>query len=812
MGRKRGRSDARRVLLPVFEALERREVLSRTLPIPLVPPGVRMVQTGSALYEVRLSGPGSMRVRPMGGGQFGVDLFGTTDASALSVSRTKVRPHVRIGSLSLGRIDVKSGHLGTIQAPVATLQGTFDTVDGSMRAIALGGIGPRARVDVAGDVGSLDVGTIQLGPSGVLHVGGSLGNWTSGLVELNGGRARVDGDVVWGRFGGLALKDQSKLVLGGSFGSLRVLDNAVVMGGSLLEIGGSLGGMEVDQTLLIAGTGWIHVRQDVVGSIDVGDDLLLDGGEFRVGRGIQGDLTVVEKLDIRGGGRFDVAGGVASMGAGAILLGPSDVFYVGGSIGEWTSGLVGLDGGQVWIGGDVIRGQFGGLALWGHSELSLGGSFGSMGVLDSVVVVDGSSLEIGGSLGGMDVAGVVRIASAGRFDVRQDMTGTLAVGDDLILDAGTLQVGRNIQGDLTIGDDLDVRGGGRFRVARDVLQPLRVVGDLRLESGGAMVLDRDLAALRIDGNLDTTAGGVLRVGANVNELTVGGVIVGRGSLGTSIPDIRVGLNLHNLTVLGMLPDRGGVASADIDVIKSIVGINIQQGIFDSLITAGVLIDGGPLSGGQTYHVGPDGTAAVQDSQMRAGAQIDRLTLNGDVVSTPGGIQPTRIVAGQDRSGMFRAAGNVDEFYITGSLIDAVIVASVAPSGGNGGFNPSPTWPAVPPGEGYDAAIGYVTGGFLSIPKVYGNFAPGGFNEFGDFVGYFYDTAIDPVIDDVILSGAINGSLVQPYPTSFDSPETPVPLPRRSTVAGGVFRTPGAVDFAGLFAADTRGVFTGRLPQ
>jgi hypothetical protein len=45
----------------------------------------------------------------------------------------------------------------------------------------------------------------------------------------------------------------------------------------------------------------------------------------------------------------------------------------------------------------------------------------------------------------------------------------------------------------------------------------------------------------------------------------------------------------------------------------------------------------------------------------------------------------------------------------------------------------------------------------------------------------------------------------------------LPLPTKSTVLGGVISTshgsnPDAYDFAGIFAADTRGVFVGTLPS
>jgi hypothetical protein len=678
-GRDGSRGTARtRRARPALESLERRELLSADYPfLKGGNPGFRTLTVGQAQYTVRVVGPGQMHLRALGGGRFGVDLYGTTEASTLAIARTRVGPHFRGGALALGRIDVKSGALGAIDAPVAVLEGSLTTVGGPVRAISLGGIGPRARVDLPGSVETLGVGTIGLGPNGLVHVGGSVGGLVVGSVQLNGGRLRLDGSVGGATLGTLAMRGQSQFLIGGDLGALGVASSAAIAEGSRLVVGG-----------------------DATGPVTIGADLaVLDRGVVLVTGGLGAGLRV---------GRDAVVAGGALLGVG------------------------------------------------------------------------------------------------------RDAGGTLAVGDDLLIDGALLQVGRDLSGATEIGDDLDIRAGGRLAVARDVAQPFRVGGDATFATGGGLFVDRNVASLRVDGNLDLSGRGLLRVGGNLDGLRVGGAILGRRELGTAQPDIRVGLDLNNLVVLGMVPNRGGIAGADIDVIKNLVGLDVRHGIFDSLITVGVLIDGGdvPGSGG---NVGPDGPAAVKDSQIRAGVQIRNVTLGGDVISTRGGVLPTRIVAGQDRAGTITAGGNIDNFFITGSLIDAVVVASVAPSGGDGGFSPGLTCPPGTPGEGYDAAAGYLTGGRLADPVRYPHFAPGAYDAFGRLVGYVYDTALDPVIDDCILFGAINASLT-PAPLAPDAdPTATIPLPSRSTVAGGVFRTPGAVDFAGLFAADTRGVFVGTLP-
>jgi hypothetical protein len=157
------------------------------------------------------------------------------------------------------------------------------------------------------------------------------------------------------------------------------------------------------------------------------------------------------------------------------------------------------------------------------------------------------------------------------------------------------------------------------------------------------------------------------------------------------------------------------------------------------------------------------------------------------------------VAGEDRDGTFHVGGNIDNFQITGSLIDAVVAASVQPHGGNGTLTLNPT---NAPGDGgfntYDAPDGTISGAIGGGGPVL---------TFFNFTAPPYNHAIDTTIDDAVLPGAINPSLA-PSITATTST-----LPKKSTVLGGVISTPHGdeADFAGIFAADTRGVFVGVIP-
>ena len=156
--------------------------------------------------------------------------------------------------------------------------------------------------------------------------------------------------------------------------------------------------------------------------------------------------------------------------------------------------------------------------------------------------------------------------------------------------------------------------------------------------------------MSVQNDVNLGPSGHIVVDGNLNGLTVNGIFQGQG---TSAIDLSVGLDLTNFTVLGGSSNLGSVHSANIAVGKNIVGLNIQHGVFNSLITAGNLIDGSPQNSSSGGNIGPDGTDAIFDSQILAGVEIKNLTINGNVTSDyvtnpqlhPTGY-PTRIVAGE----------------------------------------------------------------------------------------------------------------------------------------------------------------------
>ncbi len=387
----------------------------------------------------------------------------------------------------------------------------------------------------------------------------------------------------------------------------------------------------------------------------------------------------------------------------------------------------------------------------------------------------------------------------------------------------------------------------------------------------------NVGSMSVQNNVNLGPSGHIVIAGDLNSLTVNGIFQGQG---TSAIDLSVGLNLNGLTVLGGSANQGGIQSANIAVGKNIVGLNIQHGVFNSLITAGVLINGSSSGA----NIGADGTDAIFDSEILAGAQIINLTINGDVTSDyvtnpsphPTGY-PTRIVAGEvleDRApgrdsqggfpqGTFTSGGEIDNFQITGSLIDSVVAASVAPFGNSGTLPsnnlsysaPPPSVANTPGDQGfntYDAPAGIIVGGTVLV-NTKGTTGVSELLPFKNFseVSYFNETEIsaftpvtitpvtyapprmsfynslDPTIDDTILPGAINLSFAtapadlnaqnqNPNGSGQTTTTIKLSLPSKSTVLGGVISNqhkgnPDAEDFAGIFANDTSGVFVGVLP-
>jgi hypothetical protein len=443
-----------------------------------------------------------------------------------------------------------------------------------------------------------------------------------------------------------------------------------------------------------------------------------------------------------------------------------------------------------------------------------------------------AQIDVNGDLNQLTINRGIDLGKAGRIDVSEDLTGSFSVNLDVTLQGGQIDIGRDLSGTATIGGNLTITDGGQFSVGRDLgsttiassgsatsgsgsstastpsggggaaiagnlilgdgrlkvggdVSSLAVGGNLEASGTGQIDVAGNLTSLSVGNNLQTSGGGSIQDGGNLGALSVAGAVLGNGS-----NDIAVGDDLGQFAVLGGATG-GSLQNVDINVTKNIQGLDIRNGIFHSLITAGVLIDGGtPGAGSNGWNIGPDGTLAVFDSQILAGFEIRNITIGGDVESDlPDNASgsPTRIVAGEYPQGNYLPGGTIDNFQITGQLKNAVLAASVTPYNG---FYPEPA--------------GTIEVGLFPMPPSPPTTIP------NDTAPPFANPSIR-ASEIVLPGGSINPSFI-PAPTT-PTPGTPVPIPIKSTVLGGVVTTAhiNNADYAGIFAADTRGVIVGPVP-
>jgi hypothetical protein len=249
----RRRGDRRRSM-PALEALENRELLS----FYTGPARVRPVLAAQGAFLIQVAGPGAVEVHPASGGGIDLKIFGTSTSSTVTISLEQPRPHFSTGLLPINQLVVTSGQLGSLEAPDVDLTGKMSALSGSMSTLELGGVGPKAQVDVSGGVGTLDIQTVNLGPTG--HV--AITN------DLSGGEA------------------DSAITIG-----------TMNLNGGLFEIG-----PDADGTLSILGSVGIHhngllfITRDLGGTSTIGGSVTLDtGGQIRVGRNLS-DLTITGDL------------------------------------------------------------------------------------------------------------------------------------------------------------------------------------------------------------------------------------------------------------------------------------------------------------------------------------------------------------------------------------------------------------------------------------------------------------------------------------------------------------------------------------
>jgi hypothetical protein len=262
---------------PILETLESRRLLSAYLG----PSAKLSVTTSAGAFLIQVTGPGAVKVQPAGHGMIDLTAYGTTTASTITITQTQQRFHFPNQLLAIQTFTVRSRQLSGLVATPAQLDGRMTPLTNSMNNLDIGGLGPKAQVNIAGGLGELSASSIILGPNGYVSIAqginavapppGQSGSFTLGAVtigtmDLSGGQFAIGAD-------------------------------------STLPI-------TVQGNLTVGQGGEFSIGRDEVGSITVGGSLVVDsGGQFVVGRNLN-NLTVGGNLIVGPSGS-----GIAANGA-----------------------------------------------------------------------------------------------------------------------------------------------------------------------------------------------------------------------------------------------------------------------------------------------------------------------------------------------------------------------------------------------------------------------------------------------------------------------------------------------------------------
>lgn len=98
--------------MPVVEALEARQLLS----VYTGPSSSRPIASNGSLFTLSVTGGGYQTVKRLKGGQIAINLFSTNPNSTLTITAQPRQAHFNTTQINIGKINVKTGLLGSIDA------------------------------------------------------------------------------------------------------------------------------------------------------------------------------------------------------------------------------------------------------------------------------------------------------------------------------------------------------------------------------------------------------------------------------------------------------------------------------------------------------------------------------------------------------------------------------------------------------------------------------------------------------------------------------------------------------------------------
>jgi len=435
---------------PVLESLEGRQLLALFTGFS----HVRNIPTNSGVYSLQIDGPGVLKTQPAGGGSFDVKVLGTTDASTLTITQVRPRFHVANGLMSIDKLIIRSGQIGSIQAGPVELDGAMSPVNSDVGTLEFGALGPGAQINVNGSVSTMDFGSVESGAQIVINGSVStlaVGSQESGAIDVSGNVSTVNM---------------------GSVGSNAQID-----------VTGSVGTMNVGSVNLGPG-GRVVIADDLNSAFESPNQsstttvmtiasMNLDGGQFVIGGESLALITIVGDLSLSLDGLLAIQTGTLSVG-GSVIIGSGGQLNVRGNLTALTVGgnvLIGPGASGIVVGGDLdamnVGGYFSGQGSATAIDLGVGLNLNSLtveggGTSTSPGGIQSANINVGKNISNLDVPhGIFRSwITAGVSINGGSGTGstTVTVGADGVtaiynseIDAGTSIMNVTVGGDVTSG-------------------------------------------------------------------------------------------------------------------------------------------------------------------------------------------------------------------------------------------------------------------------------------------------------------------------------------------------------------------------
>jgi hypothetical protein len=279
----RRRTGWRRAVAPALEGLESRQLLS----VFTGPSKVRTVQSTGGIFLIQVSGPGV--IKENSAGRSGIDLsaFGTTSATTINITQIRPRFHFPSQLLVLHNVRITSGQLGGLDADVSELNGKMTPLNGTLSTLELGSIGPKAQIDVNGNVDTMSVSQVDLGPTGHVVISGELntddltGSMTIGGFTIDGGRFVIGEDSIApiAVTGNMTISDDGLFSVGRDLDdSLSINGNLVLDTGGQIFVGRNLNDLTVNGNVIVNPSGSGIVVNGALGDLSVTGIFQGEGG------------------------------------------------------------------------------------------------------------------------------------------------------------------------------------------------------------------------------------------------------------------------------------------------------------------------------------------------------------------------------------------------------------------------------------------------------------------------------------------------------------------------------------------------------